>query len=235
MLFLTVIPWLREATGTNSSGLGGIKPETCSQIVFWGMLEKHTTTDDRQMRALTELDLATFCAFRAGLPSQSRCPLFGGATTPTPGRWRAQIPTEQPVTEVAVHPALPENVPDVCRVGRHLWLAKLQTLRARPPLGSGPGAHLARPGPTAGAGHQLAGPDTGPLCRRAHALARRHRTALPPGARRRVTVEHAISGAKRLGCVTHVYRSKSRTFNGRVTPLACGIWNWQLTKKKEAI
>lgn len=54
-------------------------------------------------------------------------------------------------------------------------------------------------------------------------------------ARRRVKVEHAISGAKRLGCVTQVYRNKSRTFNGRVMPLACGIWNWQLTKKKEAI
>ena len=40
--------------------------------------------------------------------------------------------------------------------------------------------------------------------------------ALPPGARHRVKVEHAISGAKRLGCVTQVYRNKSRTFNGRV-------------------
>ena len=46
----------------NSSGLRGIKPETCSQIVFWGMLEVHTTTDDRQMRALTRLDLAASCA-----------------------------------------------------------------------------------------------------------------------------------------------------------------------------
>ena len=52
--------------------------------------------------------------------------------------------------------------------------------------------------------------------------------------RRRIKVECAISGAQRLGCVTQVYRNKSRTFNGRVTPLACGIWNWQLTKKTEA-
>ena len=51
-------------------------------------------------------------------------------------------------------------------------------------------------------------------------------------ARRRVKVEHAISGAKRLGCVTQVYRNKSLTFNDRVMALACGIWNWHLTKKK---
>ena len=54
-------------------------------------------------------------------------------------------------------------------------------------------------------------------------------------ARRRVKVEHAISGAKRLGCVTQVYRNKSLTFNDRVMALACGIWNWHLTKKKEVI
>ena len=35
-------------------------------------------------------------------------------------------------------------------------------------------------------------------------------------ARRRIKVEHAISGAKCLGCVIQVYRDKSRTFNGRV-------------------
>ena len=62
MLFLAVIPSLKEATGTNSSRTRGIKPETCSQIVFWGKLEVHTTTDDRQMRALTGLDLAASCA-----------------------------------------------------------------------------------------------------------------------------------------------------------------------------
>ena len=54
-------------------------------------------------------------------------------------------------------------------------------------------------------------------------------------ARRRVKVEHAISGAKRLGCVTQVYRNKSLAFNDRVMALACGIWNWHLTKKKEVI
>ena len=54
-------------------------------------------------------------------------------------------------------------------------------------------------------------------------------------ARRRVKVEHAISGAKRLGCVTQVYRNKSLTFNDRVMAVACGIWNWHLTKKKEVI
>lgn len=54
-------------------------------------------------------------------------------------------------------------------------------------------------------------------------------------ARRRVKVEHAISGAKRLGCVTQTYRNKSLTFNDRVMALACGIWNWHLTKKKKLI
>ena len=54
-------------------------------------------------------------------------------------------------------------------------------------------------------------------------------------ARRRVKVEHAISGAKRLGCVTQVYRNKSLAFNDRVMALACGIWNWHLTKKKKII
>ena len=54
-------------------------------------------------------------------------------------------------------------------------------------------------------------------------------------ARRRVKVEHAISGAKRLGCVTQTYRNKSLTFNDRVMALACGIWNWHLAKKKKVI
>ena len=54
-------------------------------------------------------------------------------------------------------------------------------------------------------------------------------------ARRRVKVEHAISGAKRLGCVTQVYRNKSVAFNNRVMASACGSWNWHLTKKKEII
>lgn len=48
---------------------------------------------------------------------------------------------------------------------------------------------------------------------------------------RRVKVEQAISGAKRLGCVTQVYRNKSLAFNDRVMALACGLRNWHLTKK----
>jgi len=54
-------------------------------------------------------------------------------------------------------------------------------------------------------------------------------------ARRRVKVEHALSGAKRLGCVTQVHRNQSASFNDRIMAVACGIWNWQLTKKKVAI
>lgn len=50
-------------------------------------------------------------------------------------------------------------------------------------------------------------------------------------ASRRVKVEHAISGSKRLGCVTQAYRNKSNAFNDRVMALACGVWNWHLTQK----
>ncbi|NVO31875.1 transposase family protein [Hymenobacter lapidiphilus] len=50
-------------------------------------------------------------------------------------------------------------------------------------------------------------------------------------ARRRVKVEHAISGAKRLGCVAQTYRNKSTSFNDRIMGIACGMWNWHLTQK----
>jgi hypothetical protein len=50
-------------------------------------------------------------------------------------------------------------------------------------------------------------------------------------ARRRVKVEHAISGSKRLGCVTQTYRNHFNAFNDRVMALACAIWNWHLTQK----
>ena len=54
-------------------------------------------------------------------------------------------------------------------------------------------------------------------------------------ARRRVKVEHAISGAKRLGCVAQTCRNKSAAFNDRLLALACGIWNWHLKKQQETI
>ena len=50
-------------------------------------------------------------------------------------------------------------------------------------------------------------------------------------ARRRVRVEHAISGAKRLGSVTQTCRNKAASFCDRTMALACGIWNWQLTQR----
>ena len=52
---------------------------------------------------------------------------------------------------------------------------------------------------------------------------------------RRVEVEHAISGARRLGCVIQAYCNKSLAFNDRVMALACGTWNWHLIKKKVGI
>ena len=54
-------------------------------------------------------------------------------------------------------------------------------------------------------------------------------------ARRHVKVEHAISGAKRLGCVAQICRNKSASFNDWLLALACGIWNWHLKKPKETI
>ena len=42
-------------------------------------------------------------------------------------------------------------------------------------------------------------------------------------ARRRVKVEHAISGAKRLCCVIQANRNKSLAFNDRVMALDCGM------------
>ena len=52
---------------------------------------------------------------------------------------------------------------------------------------------------------------------------------------RRVKVEHAISGAKRLGCAAQTYRNKSNAFNDRIMAIACGIWNWHLTQKLNPI
>ena len=55
------------------------------------------------------------------------------------------------------------------------------------------------------------------------ALSPEQRAANQAHARRRVKVEHAISGAKRLGCVAQVYRNKSHTFNDKCMAMACGI------------
>ena len=54
-------------------------------------------------------------------------------------------------------------------------------------------------------------------------------------ARRRVKVEHASSGAKRLGCVAQTFRNKSNAFNDRVMAIACGIWNWHLIQNLNPI
>jgi hypothetical protein len=48
----------------------------------------------------------------------------------------------------------------------------------------------------------------------------------------RVKIENAISGAKRLGAVSQVYRNKSLTFNDRVMAIACGLWNFHLIEMK---
>ena len=42
-------------------------------------------------------------------------------------------------------------------------------------------------------------------------------------ARRRVKVEHTISGTKRLGCVAQIYPNKSNSLNDRMLALACGL------------
>ena len=68
--------------------------------------------------------------------------------------------------------------------------------------------------------------------RPAASLTDSQRTENATHARRRVKVEHAISGAKRLGCVAQTCRNKSAAFTDRLLALACGIWNWHL---KEAV
>ena len=67
------------------------------------------------------------------------------------------------------------------------------------------------------------------------ALSEAQRAENAAHARRRVKVEHAISGAKRLGCVAQTCRNKSNAFNDRLMAVACGIWNWHLRKRKESI
>ena len=67
------------------------------------------------------------------------------------------------------------------------------------------------------------------------ALSEAQRAENAAHARRRVKVEHAISRAKRLGCVTQMYCNKSAAFNNRIMVVACGIWNWHLTKKTKTI
>ena len=67
------------------------------------------------------------------------------------------------------------------------------------------------------------------------ALTHAQRTENAVHARRRVKVEHAISGAKRLGCVAQTCRNKAASFIDRLLALACGIWNWHLKKRKKAI
>lgn len=57
------------------------------------------------------------------------------------------------------------------------------------------------------------------------------RVANQAHARRRVRVEHAISGAKRLGAVTQTCRNKAASFCDRTMALACGIWNWHLSQR----
>ena len=58
------------------------------------MPDVNTITDGRQMRALTGLGLATFCAlaepFARDCRAEADARFSGGATTPTPGWWRAQ-------------------------------------------------------------------------------------------------------------------------------------------------
>jgi hypothetical protein len=54
-------------------------------------------------------------------------------------------------------------------------------------------------------------------------------------AARRVKIENAISGAKRLGVVTQVYRNKCLAFNDRAMNMACGIWNFHLKARHMTI
>lgn len=45
-------------------------------------------------------------------------------------------------------------------------------------------------------------------------------------ASQRVKVEHALTGAKRLGAIAQICRNKAPSFVDRLLAVACGIWNW---------
>ena len=47
-------------------------------------------------------------------------------------------------------------------------------------------------------------------------------------ARRRVLVEHALSGVKRFRAVTDVLRNSLAPFADRLMLIACGLWNLHL-------
>ena len=48
----------------------------------------------------------------------------------------------------------------------------------------------------------------------------------------RIKVQYALKEAKRLGCITQIYRNKFFTFKDWIMALACGIWNLRLIKKE---
>lgn len=54
-------------------------------------------------------------------------------------------------------------------------------------------------------------------------------------ASRRIKVENALAGAKRLGAVSQVYRNKSLPFNDLAMCLACSLWNLHLKLKSNPI
>ena len=79
------------------------------------MLDVSTITDDRQMRALTGLDLAAFCAltepFMAGCQAEANvCFSVGQPRQRRPGGGRkgTLASSEQ---KLLFHPVLPENLP----------------------------------------------------------------------------------------------------------------------------
>lgn len=47
---------------------------------------------------------------------------------------------------------------------------------------------------------------------------------------RRILVEHAIGGVKRLGIVSNTFRSRLKNMDDQVMLIACGLWNYHLAQ-----
>ena len=171
------------------------------------MLDVNTITDDRQMRALTGLDLAAFCALAE--------PFARGCREEADARFTDQRPCKRKAGG---------GRKGVLASPQQKLLFVLYCLKTYPAfevLGATFGLPYRKPR------RSKKRPDT--------SLTDSQRTENATCARRRVKVEHAISGAKRLGCVAQTCRNKSAAFTDRLLALACGIWNWHLKKRKESI
>ena len=127
------------------------------------MLDVNTITGDRQIWALTGLDMAAFCALAEPFTAGSQAPAAGPGQTLLFILFYLKVcPTFDVLGATFGLPRSKarEHAPRLAKALAHC----LRTACAL----------LAHAGRAAGAGHRLAGPNAGPLCRCAGAAARCH-------------------------------------------------------------